>query len=686
MKKIKILSKPRIYISLLLLFVILLFIMPRTVKFNYDYKKGTPWNYTTLVAECDFPILKTETQIEKERKLKGTKIIPYYKFSNEVVNEYLKKAESLDLGKYSYIKPEIVKVVNFIYSIGVLSNQEVYLAEAESEGVEFSDELIYVQKNKHAYKRPLNEVFEVSEAKDKLYAKLSSKYLEVNIDSLYNAVDMDNLIVPSLIFDKQATRTLQEESRNYISPTSGYVKEGQLIVSEGEIVTADTEQKLNSYKIEYEKTMGANSSMFLHWLGNALIAFSIILLLVLSLFYVSPSTFKKFNRFLYILTVFLISAVVTFSVEKTNSQLFYMVPYSLIAIYLIAFFKRKVIISVYVISLLPLLIFAHSGVQLFTMYLVSGFVTIYLFEFYNRGWKQFITAFIVFLSLVLVYLGFLFTGSATGAWEPPILYMFIGSLLSVAGYPLIYLFERIFVLVSNSRLLELCDTNNPLIRRLEHITPGTFQHSLQVMNMADTAARSIDANVLLIRAGALYHDIGKTMNPSCFIENESLMPEEKKLHYHSGLTPLESATQIIKHIPDGIKLAEEHHLPGIIIDFIKTHHGSTCTAFFYNKFVNDGGDPKMRPEFCYKWGKPHTKEQIILMLCDTLEAASRTLKDYSEDAISDFVESIVGGKLSDGQFENADITIRELNIVKETVKVYLKQLYHKRIVYPKRKN
>ena len=257
-------------------------------------------------------------------------------------------------------------------------------------------------------------------------------------------------------------------------------------------------------------------------------------------------------------------------------------------------------------------------------------------------------------------------------------------MLTVLGYPLIYLFERMFILVSNSRLMELGDTSNSLIRELEAKAPGTFQHSLQVMSMADYIARSIGANVLLVRAGALYHDIGKMANPLCFIENEAASGNSG-VKYHEQLSYRQSAKEIIAHVHDGLELAEKNGLPQIIKDFIKTHHGTTCTAYFYNKYLNEGGDPNDVADFFYPGSKPSTKEQIIVMLCDTIEAASRTLSSSDPEARSQLVEKIVAAKMADGQFDEADISIKEINTVKESLKSYLSQLYHERVVYPNRK-
>jgi putative nucleotidyltransferase with HDIG domain len=250
----------------------------------------------------------------------------------------------------------------------------------------------------------------------------------------------------------------------------------------------------------------------------------------------------------------------------------------------------------------------------------------------------------------------------------------------VAGYPLIYLFEKVFKLVSNTKLSELCDTNNPLLRKLADKAPGTFQHSLQVMNLADAAARSIDANVLLVRAGALYHDIGKIANPQCFTENET-----SGIRYHAGLTPKESAQEIIKHVSDGLALAEKNGLPDIINEFILSHHGTTSTGYFLTQYLNDGGDPSDVSEFYYNGVKPSTKEQVILMICDAVEAASRSLKEYSPENISALVDRIVDGKAKEDQLSDADISLREINNLKEVIKSYLMQMYHSRVSYPKRK-
>jgi putative nucleotidyltransferase with HDIG domain len=348
--------------------------------------------------------------------------------------------------------------------------------------------------------------------------------------------------------------------------------------------------------------------------------------------------------------------------------------------YQLAFFARRMVFSVYFISLLPMLIFAPNGMELFVIYLVAGTVGILVFEYFNKGWLQFVTALILFVVMVLVWLAFRLVEGMTTTDYRTILDIAFGAVLSVAGYPLVYLFEKMFRLVSTSKLVDLSDTSNPLLRMLADKAPGTFQHSLQVMNLADAVARSVDANVPLIRTAALYHDVGKIANPQCFTENET--PGVK---FHADLSPKESAHEIIRHVSDGVALAHKYGLPEIICDFIRTHHGTTPTAYFLNTYLNNGGDPDDVADFYYDGVKPTTKEQVILMLCDAVEAASRALKDYSPENISDLVDRIVDGKIADGQLVESEVSLKEIATAKETMKSYLMQMYHTRVAYPKRR-
>lgn len=663
---------------LIALFLILVFIMPKSPKFNYDYRKGSPWMYETLLAQFDFPVLKTEAQLQAEREKAGSNVIPYYRQDKKVAARSTDAVSSLDLGRWSDVRVTLSDVLSTLYSKGILApsvGQDVNELMHESGGV------VYVQKDRRAEKVPVTEMFTVESASSYLRDAVAAAFPECDVDSLYAAASLESLVVPDLIFDQQTTDLIHEESVNYVSATQGVVRAGQVIVSEGEMITAEIEQLLDSYKSEYDTSVGYAGRRVYMWTGSVLIAFCIVFVLFLAVCYCNFRIFDEYNKYLYLLLIFTLAAVGSSIVARLDPALFYLMPFTLISLYLLAFFTKRMVFSVYFISLLPMLVFSPSGVELFIMYLVAGSVAMLVFGFFNRGWLQFVTAFIVFVVMTIVWGAFRLTDGISGLTDyHTVLDMALGALLSVACYPLIYLFEKIFKLVSNTKLAELSDTNNKLLRELADKAPGTFQHSLQVMNLADAAARSIDANVLLVRAGALYHDIGKIANPQCFIENQT-----SEIRYHEGLTPKESAQEIIRHVSDGLALADRHGLPSEIKDFIISHHGTSAAGYFLNRYLNEGGDPDDVAEFHYDGRRPVSKEEVVLMVCDSVEAASRSLKDYSQETISELVDRIVDGKAKEDQFGDAYISLRELSTLKEVIKSYLQQMYHSRISYPKRK-
>lgn len=677
MEKINFPKKLRVYIPLLLLFVLLVFLMPRSTQFNYDYKKGSPWMYETLIAQLDFPVLKTEAQLLAERSAAASEVVPYFRNDPKVRSRISSRVAHTDLGEYSYVRQTLDEVLSAIYAKGVISESSV---QGDAHAKLESDDLIYVQKGRKAVKMPVSEVYGLEQAEQYFHDAVRAALPGVKVDSVLSAAGLTGLVVPDYVFDQQTTDLIHEDAVFDISRTQGVFRSGQVIVSEGEVVTAEIEQLLNSYRLEYEANVGYNGPKALQWIGNMLIAFSLVLILFLAILFCNYRIFDQYNKYLYLLLVFAISAVVSSVVSGIDQSLFYMMPYTILALYLLAFFKKRVVFTVYTISLLPLLIFAQNGMELFVMDLTAGVVGILVFGRFNKGWLQFVTAFIVFIVMGLVWSAFrLIEGPGSLNEYRPILNMALAAFMTVAGYPLIYLFEKLFALISNSKLVDLSDTSNKLLRELADKAPGTFQHSLQVMNLSDAAARSIEANVLLVRAGALYHDIGKIANPQCFTENEAV-----GVKYHAGLSPKESAQEIIKHVADGLVLADKYGLPGVIKEFIQTHHGTTPTGYFLTKYLNDGGNPDDVSAFYYDGVKPTTKEQVILMICDAVEAASRSLKDYTHESISELVERIVGGKMAEGQLDEADISLMEINVVKAEIKSYLQQMYHSRVAYPKR--
>lgn len=669
-----------ILVPLVLLFLILTLIFPRQAKFSYDYRKGSPWDHETLIAQFDFPILKTEEQLMEERSRNKSVAVPYYRFRQDVVDNGKKRIEDIDLGRYSGLRPAIVASLESIWSAGVVSDEGV---KFDSRQEDLSGAVVYVQKDKRATKKPVSEIWKESEARSRLLSSVAKNDKESQIDSVLRVSGVYDLLVPNLEYDPKTTELVSRESSSHVSTTQGFVSAGQLIVSEGEMVTGEIAQMLDSYKVEYQNNLGYGGPKFVFWLGNAMLAFVLVFLFTLVIYFLNKKIFASTGKFLYLIFIFLLTVTVTLIFNKFAPRFLYMAPFTLTALYLEAFFRNKIIMPVCCIAFIPLLIFSSNGPVLFVMFMVASQVAVLSFKYFSHGWQQFITAGLVFLSLVITYAAFRLVDMVEDNPYLVVMFLAVGSFLTIALYTLIYLFERMFNLLSNWRLNELCDTNNPLLRELEHKAPGTFQHSLQVMNMADVAARSIDANVALVRAGALYHDLGKMENPLCFVENESMSPDGT--HYHAGLSAKESASAITRHVTDGLKIAAQHSLPDVIREFIRTHHGTSCTGYFYNKYINEGGDPDEVSEFFYKGVKPRTKEQVILMICDTVEAASRTLKDNSPETFSNLVESLVDSKMKMGQFDESEISIRDLNKVKKVIKGYLSQVYHDRIAYPAQK-
>lgn len=643
-------------------------VAPRTAKFGYDYKKGSTWNYETLFAPFDFPILKTPEQMQEEAEKVLGSYVPYYRYSSGVTNSSLSAADALDLGD---MKPVVTGALRNILEKGVLADDEVPV----------NAEIIYVQKDKRAVKVPSSELMGISQARSKLLSEVLEASAFPASDSLLKAQGVYGLVVPNLVFDAKTSEAVSAEAVSHISPTGGYVSAGQLIISNGEVVTAEVVQILDSYKKEYESNMGSSGPAYLSIIGNILVAFMLVCLFFLAILFSGKSFFSD-SRYYYLIFVFTLFSVAITLICRLNPAWLFIAPLTLAALYLQAFVRARVIVPVYIISLLPLLIYADYGAPLFIIFLTGGMISIYASRYLVQGWKQFLLALIAFVSMALAYVALHLVGAISTPMLPDLLRLLIAAFLAVAGYPLIYLFEKIFNLVSNSRLAELADTSSPILRELEQNAPGTFQHSLQVMNMADAAARAIDANPLLLRVGALYHDIGKMSNPMCFIENESMLNKADDQKYHAGLSPRQSADDIIKHVSDGVEMARKHRLPQVVVDFIRTHHGTTVTGYFWGKHLAGKGDPADKGAFSYPGPAPTTKEQVVLMLCDSIEAASRTLNEYTPEAFSAFVEKIVQGKVDQGQLLNAEITIKELNEVKQALKSYLAQMHHGRVAYP----
>ena len=670
-------SKYRPYIAFVVAAALLLLLFPSKGRFMYKYQKGSPWIYETLVAPFDFPILKTEAEVYREMEAKASEVVDCYLFDEripaakmEAFTEYCARNE-VDPA----FSGAVLSLLRNYYRNGILASFE--------EGGPGS-QVVLVKQDKRVSEVPVQNLYSQQTARFLLQSELSAKFPEAYVDSLSALIDLPSYIVANLIFDENTTSLFHKEAVEYISPTKGTIYAGQLIVSKGELVTADIEQWLDSYKAEYERSFGYGGATFPVFAGHLLLVLALMAVFVFVLYVFDRSVLQSLPQLLFLLLMLLISAAETSLVSQAGGSWLFLVPYAGLLIYILSFFGRPLAVAVYFVTLLPLLLVSEYGVQLFLTNLFAGGLVLISFSRFNRGWKLFLNALFLFAAMALFYVAFalISDGGAEAFRRLPLLLLAANALLVVVLYPFVYLLEKIFGFVSYTRLWEMTDTNNELLMQLSQKAPGTFQHSLQVANLAEAAVRSVGGYAMLARVGALYHDIGKMDNPLCFVENQTAGVSDD---YHRELSPEASAHDIIRHVEDGVQMAQKNALPEIVTDFIRSHHGRSLTRYFFTQYCNQGGDPANVAPFTYDGILPQTKEQAILMLADSLEAASRTLKSYSPETISALVEKTVAAKMEEHQFDEAAISLRELGLVKESFKEYLLQIYHARISYPKRK-
>ena len=664
----------RIYIAFIVLAMLMLLLYPREGKFQYDYQKGRPWMYETLISPIDFPILKTEAEMLSEKEERASQFIDYYSYDPTVaplvLDQFGHRAVELNLD--GQMTKDMYAHMSRAYERGLVS-------DFGKDGA--SDKVIFVKRDKRVVETPASDVYDIDRLYGLLRADLASHYPDTGLDSVANAIGLKSFLVPNLLFDENTTQLVHREAVNYISPTKGMVYAGQLIVSEGEIVTGDICQILDSYKAEYKLSYGysgsPNSLMFSH----LLLVIAILAVFFFVVFFINRSIFDDTGKTVFLMLMLLLSFAGTAILFRVDERLLYLFPFAVTALFMSSFFHDDLSYGVFIVTILPLLLIPENGVELFFVNLLGGSVGLYAYGRLNRGWLQFVNAVFIFAAMALVCFAFkLGAGDLSYAFKSTnFLFLGINAILTIVLYPFVYLFEKIFGFVSYSRLWDLSDTNNKLLQQLQYKAPGTFQHSLQVANLAENAVREIGGDAMLVRVGALYHDIGKMENPLCFIENQA-----EGVNYHAGLSPEESARDIIKHVDDGLVLARKNKLPANVTDFIASHHGRSLTLYFYNVYCNNGGDPANKAPFTYNGKLPSTKEQVVVMMADAVEAASRTLKDYSEESISELVDRILASKYDDSQLAEADISLREINLVKASFKRYLQQVYHARIAYPKR--
>jgi putative nucleotidyltransferase with HDIG domain len=658
---------------------IIVYFLPKEGKFNYDeFDINTPWKYGLLQASFDFPIYKNEQQVQKEQDSILATYQPYFHLDKEIGKSMQKKLRE-DYNKNlrnvlpvsNYIR-YIERALEDIYNHGIISAEDVALINQDSiERIQLIDKNIGTE-------RSVEELYTIKEAYEHLL-DVDTAYYDKRILQLCN---LNNYLTPNLIYDKEKSDLSKNDLLSKISWSNGYVLNGQKIIDRGEIINEQTYNILLSLRKEWEERSKSVQETRMTTLGQALFVGIFVFFFMIYLELFRKNYYERKGTLTLLFALVVIFPVILSIMVAQNIGSVYVVPFAMIPIIVGIFLDSRTAFVAHIIIILLCSITLRYPYEFIVLQMSAGMAAIYSLRELSQRSQLFRTAVIVFACYALLYFAFALIqdDDLTKLNTRMYIYFGINGILLLFAYPLLFILEKTFGFTSNVTLVELSNINNSLLREMSEIAPGTFQHSLQMANLAAEAANRIGANSQLVRTGALYHDIGKTLNPAFFTENQSGTNPHKSLSYE------QSAQVIINHITDGIKLAEKHNLPKVIKDFIRTHHGAGVAKYFYISYKNEHPDEEVDMSmFSYPGPNPFTKEQAILMMADAVEAASRSLPEYTEESINGLVEKIVDGQVSDGYFKECPITFKDIALVKALFKEKLKTVYHTRITYPELK-
>ena len=665
----------RLFLFVLTL-VFILFLFPRQTKFKYEFTKGKPWLHESIIAPFDFSILKSNNELSKEREIVASQHLPIYNYSETIfeikAEDFANNFETKWVSKYGKLaSSQKNMLVNFGYN---------YLKDIYSKGIiqlnnssDFQDfSQVLLKSESLAQRRDIPDFYTINSAANKIQ-QLSGTEYKFLVPLLLASVEQN------ILFDKLATDELLSSELSNISTTKGLVVSGQVIINKGELVDAQKYQVLLSLKQKYEGAVWEKSSYLLVLFGQFILVGISLLMLWLFLRQYRNRILENTTKMSLILSLVVIMVLMSSIVLSLAVDWIYCIPFCILPIVLKAFFDNRVALFVHLITILIIGFIMPNGFEFVFLQLIAGIFSILtVIKMYKRA-QLFMSVIKVMGVYLLLYIALSITHDASfsGIQGVKLLQFTISGALTIFAYPIVFLFEKIFSLVSDVSLLELTDTNSPLIRRLSDEAPGTFQHSLQVANLAEMGALEVGANALLIRAGAIYHDIGKLKNPRFFIENQS-----SNFNPHDDIEFDKSASIIINHVFHGIEIAKENKLPDELIDFIRTHHGTTTVEYFYKQYITNFPDEELdRKDFTYPGPKPFSKETAILMMADSAEAAARSIKNPTAENIDNLVESVINKQLNEDQFSDADITLKEITKLKNLFKKKLVNIHHQRIEY-----
>lgn len=666
-----------------LLFLVATFVvvwqMPRTVKFKYEYQKTRPWQYESLYAPFNFPIYKSSEQlkIEEENALKDFKPIFVYDANitknnkSLMLEDFNAKWNGLEENKDAN-RLLLEKLYDTIENKGIIAVISLY------ENLK-PESMIDVVRDRVVKTKQLRDFYTMKSATD-----FVTDYL-TNTDPEIDKILINRLLLvylhQNVIYSEDLTNQAEEQALSAISLTFGMIQKDELIISEGELITDEKYNILNSLKMEYASHDDGN--MFnrnLNLYGQIIVVALIFVLLFIALKLMRSDLYKESGSLSMILVMMLMMIIPSFWVIKHYPDMIYMMPIPILAMLLVTFFDTRAAIYIQTLTLIIICLAVPNSFRYFVIQFFVSLISIFVLSRNTSRSRYFLTYLAVFISYIVLRIGISLifdAGLDNFGWRDVGIFA-MNSLFTMLTLPLSFLFERVFGFVTDLTLLELSNTNSPLLRKLASEAPGTFQHVMQVADLCEEALFAIGGNMLLARTGAMYHDVGKLKNPLFFTENQS-----GKYNLHDDMSYYESSQIIINHVIDGIEICRKYHVPEQIIDFVRTHHGTRRTEYFYQMELKTNPDIEVNEEdFRYHGPIPFSKETAVLMMADSVEAASRSLSDKTEETISKLVDGIIDTQMKDNQFINTDLTFRDITTVKKVFKKKLMNMYHVRIAYP----
>ncbi len=675
------------FLLYLLSIVLITFALPNQRKFMYEYQKGSPWLHENLIAPYSFTIYKLSNEISNEKDSIKQNIQPYFRKNEQVklnqqnlfklhFDSIYKKETKNDKKEIQYLEQSL-QVFDAVYEKGVIE----YIDEFEKRKI---NSIVIIKEN-ISEEFVLTDFFTLKTSYTfviKEFTRIFKQNKNIKDTTFIKKLHINEFILPNILYDKVTTEKITQAKTNSISLTRGMIQKGEAIISQGEIVNLKAFRILESYRkhFEYESSF---SNINLIFIGQFFLVSISIFIFYLFLRTYRNDIFSNTRQILFLLFLKVLFVFLTVTFVNYSKISIFVFPYILLPIIIKVFFDARVAFLSFVVAVLMVGFVVPNGFHFSFMQIIVGFIAIISLASLTRRGNFFTTSVYVFLSYSFIYVGIslIQEGSFMQIEWKNLVYFAINGLLLLTVYPLIFIFEKTFKLISDLTLIELSDLNQPLLRKLAEQAPGTFQHSLQVSNLAVEAIYEIGGNALLARAGALYHDIGKIVRPQYFVENQ-----RNGINPHEKLDNIVSAKYIINHIQDGVNLAHKYKLHRAIIDFITTHHGESKVEYFLRTYKNENPGVSIdESKFTYPGPNPKTRENAVVMMADSVEAATRSLKDLTPESIDARIDMVINHQLQRQLFYESDITFKDISKVKEVFKNKIKTIYHARIEYPEAK-